>query len=184
MQLCAEDCDTPEEALRKLVLPFFERPNAKWLHSIPTKVGRRSARSCMAWPGALPATLKARAYWPTDGGAPRVEVLRWSGDTLTATHAWRELEAQAYGRPPSRAPPFGPDVPRPDEDPFTLEPLLSLLLSGGDYHASEASVAVGSLSRPLVRHVPPDAMERVGELAARVDNPMLSLPAELALTRL
>jgi hypothetical protein len=111
MQLCAKDCDTPEDALRKLVLPFFERPNARWLHSVPSKVGRRSAWSCVAWPGALPATLKAHAYWPTDGGAPRVEVLRWSGDTLTAAHAWRELEAQAYGRPPSLVPPFGLDLP-------------------------------------------------------------------------
>jgi hypothetical protein len=36
------------------------------------------------------------------------------------------------------------------------------------------------LSRPL----PPDATEHVGELAARVDNPMLSLPAALALASL
>ncbi len=187
LQLAADGCDTPEEALRTLALPFFERPQAGWLHSIVTKIGRRSARACVGWLGAHPAVLKARAYWPPEG-PPRVEVLRWSGDALTAAYAWRELEAQALGLPPSPGPPWGPQATAmrlpADEDDGGLSPLLDMLLYAGDYYASEAAVALGSLGDlGALRALPVEALERLRELSERHGDPMVALPSTLALAR-
>jgi len=100
MQLSADECDTLEEALRTVALPFFLRPNATWLRCSLTKLSKRSLRGCVCWRGARPAELKARAYWPEDGGGPRIEVWHWRGDAVTTEYAWRELLAQALGDPP------------------------------------------------------------------------------------
>ena len=183
MQLVAEQCDTLEEALQTLVIPFFERPNAPWIHTVLTKVLRRSVRGCVCWLGASPATLKATAYWPEEGGAPRVEVWRWKGDALTAAYGWRELRAQATGVPCSPSPPWelSPFVSSSPPDPGTLGPLLQMLMRGTTDEAVEAAVGLGSSELPLPR----EAMRRLAELAgAEPRDPLISMPASIALSHL
>jgi hypothetical protein len=183
MQLVAEQCDTLEEALRTLVLPFFERPNAPWIHTMLTKVSRRSVRGCVCWLGASPATLKANAYWPEEGGVPCVEVWRWNGDALTAAYGCRELRAQATGVPCSPSPPeeLSPFLSSFPSDRGTLGPLLQMLMCGTTDEVVGATVCLGSSQLPLPR----EAMRRLAELAsAEPRDPMISMPASIALSHL
>lgn len=191
-----ETCDSPEEALRRVALPFFQNPQPPWVHSVVLKVSRRSLRASVGWVGSPAAILKVRASWPLSEEedlqeAPCLRALRYQGDSLVASRAWETFCAHVLGEPALIPPP--PPLLREgldqDEDfegseAMILSPLLDLLFSGNSQMVREAASALGGATDQQMRELSGDVEDRLEETAGLEHDPLSSLPALLTLLRL